>query len=110
MHFAHGAPNTTDFIQSRMVQSRNISNNKPWEEVRVGPGLNKGFTSEGSNGFNAGMEARQEWLPRTVDQLRVKTNPKVTFGLANHEGPAKVTNTVRVLREESKKTDPILSI
>ena len=35
MHFAHGAPNVSDFIQSRMVQSRNISNNKPWEEVRV---------------------------------------------------------------------------
>ena len=106
MHFAHGAPNTSDFIQSRMVQSRNISNNKPWEEVRVGPGLNKGFTSEGSNGFNAGMEARKEWLPYTVDQLRVKTNPKVTFGLANHEGPAKVTNTVRGVEGRVEKNRP----
>lgn len=88
MHFAHGAPNVSDFIQSRMNPSRNISNAKPWEEVRVGPGLNQGFTSQGSNGFNAGMEARKKWLPKTVDQLRTTTNPKVTFGLANHEGPA----------------------
>ena len=88
MAWAHGTPNTSDFIQSRMNPSRNISNAKPWEEVRVGPGLNKGFTSEGSNGFNAGMEARKQWLPKTVDELRTTTNPKVTFGLANHEGPA----------------------
>ena len=88
MNWAHGTPSTSDFIQSRMNPSRNISNTKPWEEVRVGPGLNKGFSSEGSNGFNSGMEARKQWMPKTVDQLRTKTNPKVTFGLANHEGPA----------------------
>ena len=88
MAWAHGTPNTSDFIQSRMNPSRNVSNTKPWEEVRVGPGLNKGFSSEGSNGFNAGMESREQWLPKTVDELRTTTNPKVTFGLANHEGPA----------------------
>ena len=88
MAWAHGTPSTSDFMQSRMNPSRHISNTKPWEEVRVGPGLNKGFTSEGSNGFNAGMESRKQWLPKTVDELRTTTNPKVTFGLANHEGPA----------------------
>ena len=106
MHFAHGAPNASDFIQSRMNPSRNISNAKPWEEVRVGPGLNKGFSSQGSNGFNAGMEAREQWLPKTVDQLRTTTNPKVTFGLANHEGPAKVTNTLRGIEGRVEKNRP----
>ena len=91
MHWANGAPNMSDFMQSRMNPSRNISNEKPWEEIRVGPGLNKGYTNEGSNGFNAGMEARKEWMPKSVDDLRVATNPKVTFGLANHEGPAQGT-------------------
>ena len=88
MQWANGTPNTSDFIQSRINPSRNISNDKPWEEIRVGPGLNKGYTTEGSNGFNAGMEARKQWMPKTVDELRTTTNPKVTFGLANHEGPA----------------------
>ena len=106
MHWAHGTPNTTDFIQSRMNPSRNISNDKPWEEIRVGPGLNKGYTSEGSNGFNAGMEARQQWLPKTVDQLRTTTNPKVTFGLANHEGPAIITNTLRGIEGRVEKNRP----
>ena len=87
MGWSHGAPNMSDFYQSRMNPSKNISNNKPWEEIRVGPGLNKGYSAEGTNGFNAGMMAREEWLPKTVDQLRNTTNPKVTYGLAGHEGP-----------------------
>ena len=88
MHWAHGAPNTSDFIQSRVNPSLRISGNKPYSEQQVGPGLNKGYTTQPSGGFNAGMEARKQWLPKTVDQLRSETNPKVTFGLANHEGPA----------------------
>jgi hypothetical protein len=88
MHYANGAPNRSDFMQSRVNPSRRVSGNKPYTEQQVGPGMNKGFTSAGSGGFNSGMEARKEWLPKTVDQLRATTNPKVTFGLGNHEGPA----------------------
>jgi hypothetical protein len=34
------------------------------------------------------MEARDKWMPKTVDQLRVETNPKLEYELLNHEGPA----------------------
>ena len=34
------------------------------------------------------MEARKLWQPKTVDDLRVKTNPKETYSLDNHQGPA----------------------
>jgi hypothetical protein len=88
MQYANGSPNMSDFIQSRVNPSMRMANVKPWEEERVGPGLNKGFTTEGSNGFNSGMEARDSWLPKTVNELRVDTNPKITFGLNGHEGPA----------------------
>ena len=88
MHWAHGAPNNTDFLMSRMNPSTKMANIKCWEEQTVGPGLNQGYTTKGSGGFNSGLEARDKYLPPTVDQLRVKTNPKVTFGLGNHEGPA----------------------
>ena len=71
LHYAHGTPNHSDFIQSRVNPSRNMSNTKPWEEIRVGPGLNKGFTSEGSLGFNAGMEAREVWVDKTVSTSEV---------------------------------------
>jgi len=77
----NGTPNQTDFIMERQrsVLTQKMNNVKPWEEINVGPGLGKGYTSEGSGGFNAGMEARNAHLPKTVDQLRVSTNPKVTY-------------------------------
>ena len=65
--------------RQRSVLTQKMNNVKPWEEISVGPGLGKGYTSEGSGGFNAGMEARAAQLPKTVDQLRVATNPKVTY-------------------------------
>lgn len=88
MQFAHGAPNMTDFYESRVNPSMKMANVKPWEEKQVGPGLNQGYGDKGSGGFNSGMEARDKWTDRNVDQLRVKTNPKMTYSLENHEGPA----------------------
>jgi len=38
--------------------------------------------------LNSGSGSRESWMPYTVDELRVKTNPKLTFGLEGHEGPA----------------------
>ena len=87
-NYVHGMPNTSDFMQSRQMPSSNMANVKPWEEVHVAPGLDKGYTDEGSGGFNSGMDARDKWVDRNVDELRVKTNPKLTFGLETHEGPA----------------------
>lgn len=85
----HGMPNVNDFMMSRVNPSQRMANIKPWDEVQVGPGLNKGYTAENSNaGFNSGMEARETWLPKTVDELRVDTNPKLTYDLDGHQGPA----------------------
>ena len=87
-NYVYGTPNTSDFMQSRQMPSSKMSNVKPWDEVHVAPGLDKGFTDVGSGGFNSGMDARDKWVDRNVDELRVKTNPKLTFGLETHEGPA----------------------
>jgi hypothetical protein len=61
---------------------------KPFESIRVGPGLDKGYIADGSHGFNSGMEARDKWLPKTVDELRVSTNPKQEYDLNGLQGPA----------------------
>ena len=88
LQYANGAPNMSDFMQSRVNPAMRMANVKPWEEVQVAPGLNKGFNAEGSGaGFNNGLESRDSWLPKTVNELRVDTNPKMTFGLQGHEGP-----------------------
>jgi len=88
VQWSNGVPNANDFYQSRVNPGTRMANIKPWQEQQVGPGLNKGYITQGSGGFNAGMEARDCWLPRNVDQLRTKTNPKVTYGMQGHEGPA----------------------
>jgi len=88
LHLPNGMPNQNDFYQSRVLPSTKISNVKPWEEIRVGPGLDQGYGTQGSLGFNSGMEAREKWIDRGVDEMRVKTNPKLTYSLEGHQGPA----------------------
>jgi hypothetical protein len=88
MHLPNGMPNQNDFYQSRVLPSMKIANVKPWEEVRVGPGLDQGYGAQGTLGFNSGMEAREKWIDRGVDELRVKTNPKLSYTLDGHQGPA----------------------
>lgn len=91
--WANGMPNTTEFMLSRQNPSTKMSNVKPWDEVRVAPGIGLGYTTEGSgSGYNAAVEDRKAWLPKTVDQLRVDTNPKMTYGLEGHQGPAAYYN------------------
>lgn len=90
IHYTHGAPNQNDFMQNRMSSNvgMKMSNVTPWEQIKVGPGINQGYGTEGSNGFNSGMESRESWLPKTVDELRTNTNPKLTFSLDGHQGAA----------------------
>lgn len=86
--FINGAPNMNDFFLSRVNPSLRQANTKPWEEEHVAPGLNGGNSSEGTGGFNSGMENRVAWTPKDVDELRVKTNPKMSYNLNGLEGPA----------------------
>jgi hypothetical protein len=86
--WAYGAPNSSDFYQSRVNPSMRMANVKPFEEQRVGPGLGLGTTTNGSGGFNSGMMMRDSWLDKGVDELRVNNKPKASgFGLYGHEGP-----------------------
>ena len=75
-----GFESTTDFMESRIVESRNKANERPVESIRVGPGLNQGYTHLGSGGFQqqAGEDYVQQRMPRTND-LRVASNPKLTY-------------------------------
>jgi hypothetical protein len=89
LEWAHGAPNQSDFYQSRVNPSERMANVLPFEQEIVGPGLGLGYTSQGSGGFNSGVLARDKWVDKTVDQLRVDTNPKASgYSLLGHEGPA----------------------
>jgi hypothetical protein len=88
----YGMQNQSDFYQSRIVASKNYSNIKPFESIQVGPGMNDGYNNQGSGGFNSGMESRESWMPKSVDDLRVKTNPKEEYTLDGLQGPANAYN------------------
>jgi hypothetical protein len=89
VQYAHGAPNNTDFIRSRINPSTKMTGVTPFESIKVGPGLGMGLSSEGQGGYNSGMMARDQWREKTVDELRASNNPKASgIGLLGFEGPA----------------------
>ena len=94
VQWTYGMPDMSDFYQSRQNPVNRNNMVKPFESIRVGPGLDKGYSADGSHGFNSGMEARDKWLPKTVDELRVSTNPKQEYDLNGLQGPAQshITN------------------
>lgn len=102
--FANGAPNMSDFYQSRVNPSNKMSNVKPFAEQHVGPGLGAGYGNEGVGGFNSGLMARDMYMPRTVDELRVANNQKAGgIGLYGHEGPAMSAITSRGILGQMEK-------
>ena len=88
IQWTNGAPNMNDFYQSRVNPVLKNNMVKPFDSIHVGPGLNQGYTDKGTGGFNSGMESRDLWMPKNVDELRVATNPKEEYSLLDHQGPA----------------------
>jgi hypothetical protein len=74
----YGTSNLSGYQRERYMVSNLRNNEAPTEKVYVGPGLNKGYTWCPSGGFQQ-ADTRDYALPKTVDELRVKTNPKLTY-------------------------------
>lgn len=84
----YGNQNTNDFYQSRMNQSLRHANTKPFESIQVTPGVGLNYTENSTLGFNTESMSRDSWRPKTVDELRAVNNPKLTFRMDDHMGPA----------------------
>lgn len=74
----YGMKNMNDFYQDRIVAPRVMNNVTPVPKVYVGPGINKGYSAEPTGGFHQ-TDFLESIMPKTVDELRVATNPKVTY-------------------------------
>lgn len=68
----------TDFLQSRFQAPKTQNNTLPFEQVRVGPGLNMGYNDKPCGGFQQ-FDTQNLIKPKTVDELRVASKPKETF-------------------------------
>jgi len=74
----YGMANYQSDVQNRFIPSIKRSGEAPIQPQQVGPGLNKGYTAEPSGGFQQ-ADTRDYVLPKTVDELRPKNDPKITY-------------------------------
>jgi hypothetical protein len=75
-----GMEDQTDFVQSRINDPRSRAGERPFEPVRVAPGVNEGFAATGKGGFQQ-FEVNQYMIDniRRTDDLRTSDNPKETY-------------------------------
>jgi hypothetical protein len=73
-----GNANESDFMQSRMVTGQRMNNTFPIDQVQVGPGANDGYTNIPKGGYQQD-DLYEYKLPKTTDEMRVETNPKLSY-------------------------------
>ena len=99
----YGTPNIDEKMYNRYIPSRYKQDQQITDPIKVGPGLNKGYTSTPSGGFHQ-TNTRDFVLPRTVNELRSKNNPK-----NNYEGriiSGKAINSKRTMNPKVNKNLP----
>jgi len=72
--------NKNDFYMNRVVAPKNRNNDFPIAQVHVGKGLGQGYTDTPAGGFQQ-ADTLDFVRPKTVDELRVATNPKITYNV-----------------------------
>lgn len=71
----YGMPNFSSYMEGRYIPSRERRNEFPVQPTKVTPGLNLGYNEVSKQGFH---DMHRSHRPN-VDELRVATNPKVTY-------------------------------
>ena len=72
----YGMPNFTDYMAGRYIPSRERRNELIHQPIRTTPGLNLGYNEVSKQGYHDSYRV----LPKTVDELRTATNPKISYG------------------------------
>jgi len=103
----YGTPNFTDYMQSRYIPSRERRNELVHQPIRTTPGLNLGYNEVSKQGYHDYFRA----LPRTVDETRTATNPKISYGnvvIPGKKGDrrAPIPNVAKRKPETYKENDP----
>jgi hypothetical protein len=75
----NGMESMTDFMQDRMMAPTNRAGEVPVEPVRVAPGIAQGYSSFGAGGFQQFEIDEIMRQRKSVDELRVESDPKITY-------------------------------
>ena len=103
--FVNGSPINTNTLQERFNKSNYRTGELPFEKTRVGPGVGQNYGNEGVGGFHQ-FEASEIARPKTVDDLRVLSNPKITYSppTVSGKGIDKRSATPNVAKNRTSKT------
>eukprot|EP00798_Chlamydomonas_sp_ICE-L_P017526 gene17526-23844_t len=75
-----GMDPTYDIERDRLENSMHLKTNiLPFDQVRVGPRINNGFSERPMDKLSQELETRQHVMPKTVDDLRAVNNPKMQY-------------------------------
>jgi len=99
----YGDPVRTDEYKDRYFAGRHKTNELPFEQVKVTPGLNIGYNAIGKQGYHDMYRV----VPRGVDELRTLNNPKISYG--SYTGPGKKGDKGPVLGRVSHYRAPTFS-
>lgn len=104
--WAYGTPSYNDYFQSRAGAnlSQKMNNVNPFREQPVAPGL--GGIDAQPQGFNTGLMARDMYMDKSVDDLRVANRPKTSALMYGREGPAMSRITERGILGKMEKQRP----
>lgn len=108
----YGSKDVNDTLKERYTPSRFNQGVPLNEPVRVGPGLGQGYSAEPSGGFQQENTRKYAQTPN-IDELRSKTNPKVTYEgrvidgfKGERRGMTPVVSQNRVIRFHSYGSEP----
>ena len=73
----YGMQGYADKYKSNINQSRYENHNLPFEQVNIGPGLGLDYDDGPTGGYQ--QDIRKYEMPKSVDELRAKNNPKLTY-------------------------------
>jgi len=74
LSYTRGTPVQIDLIKDRYFSGKEKRNDLPFDQVRVGPGLNIGAYEDGKSGFQDPYQPPES----TIDELRRKDNPQIS--------------------------------
>jgi hypothetical protein len=109
-----GLESSSDFIESRINTPVARNGERLFEPTRVGPGVGEGYGMTGKGGFQQ-FEINEIMRPKTTDELRVATDPKLTYltpvvpGQHFVANPSDNPGEVRKYRPDKFYIDPTLS-
>mgnify|MGYP001240024922 CR=1 FL=1 len=78
VNFVNGTPIYEESRRDRFVQSNMRNTELPFEQTRVGRGVGQDYGNKGKGGFHQ-FEIQDIAKPKSVDELRVLSNPKTTY-------------------------------